>query len=96
MMSFLQDYFKDASLREFSEAMSSYTKNLSGMLSKDPAVALRAVRSELQAGNTMMMLSDEEFNQLERWYEARAEFRVAIFREDGTPFGLLHLEDMSW
>lgn len=95
-MSFLKDYLKDVSLEDFSNALTTHSKNLAGMLSRDNSVALSAMRNELWAGGTMMMLSDEEFNQIEKWYEAKEEFQVAIFRADGTPFGLLRLEDLSW
>lgn len=95
-LSFLQDYLQDCPAEDFSKTMSTYAKNLSNMTSADSKVAFQAIRNELWGGSTMMMLSDEEFKQIESWYESKEEFRAAIFREDGSPVGLLQLEDMSW
>jgi hypothetical protein len=95
-MQFLKDYINEVPIEDYNRALSEYATKLHGMVSKADAVAFRTVRDELKAGGTMMMFSVEDFEQLEKWYEAKEDFWVVVFRKDGTPFGLLHLQDLSW
>jgi len=95
-MQFLKTYINEVPIEDYNRALSDYAKNLSGMLSTVDAIAFKTVRDELKAGGTMMMFSVDDFEILEKWYEAKEDFWVVIFRKDGTPFGLLHLQDLSW
>jgi hypothetical protein len=57
---------------------------------------LPAFRGELAAGNTMMMLSSKEFDTLEAWSFAKEDFQIAIFREDGSPVGVIKSSEANW
>jgi hypothetical protein len=95
-MQFLKDYINEVPIEDYNRALSEYATKLSGMLSKVDAIAFKTMQDELKAGGTMMMFSADDFEQIEKWYETGEGFWVAVFRKDGAPFGLLHLQDLSW
>ena len=96
MLLHLVDCQHDEHPAEFAGEVIMVGTTLRNLLSKDNAVALATFRKEFGAGFTMMMFSDEEFNQVETWSKDREEFQVVIFREDGTPVGLIGGEFINW
>lgn len=96
MMEHLNACQDDEHPEEFGAEVITFGQALVDMSSKDVKRALAVFRRELRAGFTTMMLSEEEFMQLERWYDDEEEYQVAIFREDGSPVGLLVKDDLNW
>lgn len=96
MMSYLQDIFEHQLPGESGEQFISFGKNLRDMSSRTNGVALESFRNECWQGSTMMFFNDKDFKQIEDWYETKTDFQVAVFWNDGTPVGLLQLEDLAW
>ena len=96
MMEHLNARQDDEHPEEFAGDVIAFGQAIIDMSSKDTKRALTAFRRELRAGFTMMMLGDEEFMQIERWYDDEEAYQVAIFKTDGTPVGLLAKDDVSW
>jgi hypothetical protein len=81
---------------EFAEDVISFGSTLKSLCSKNNEVALAYFRQEMGAGFTLMMVPDEEFEKMEQLYKAGEDYQVALFREDGSPIGLLQKRDMTW
>jgi hypothetical protein len=96
MMDFLNDTQGDNNFSEFAEDLIRLGRTIIKLSSKDPSVALDAFRTELGCGNTMMMFRSNQFDQLEVWSKANEDFRVVIFREDGSPVGIVEKKDINW
>ena len=96
MLQHLVDCQHDEHPTEFAYEVIQFGTTLRNLLSNDNALALATFRKEFGAGFTMMMFSDEEFNQIETWSKDREDFQVIIFREDGTPVGLIGSEFINW
>jgi hypothetical protein len=58
--------------------------------------SLATFRNHFRNGSTMMFLDDKSFDQLETWHNEGAEFRIALFKEDGSPVGIVEQKDITW
>lgn len=96
MMDFLNDTQGDNDFSEFAEDLIRLGKTIINLSSKDSSVALSTFRSELGCGHTMMMFSNKEFDQLEAWSKADEDFRIVIFRTNGSPVGIVEKIDINW
>lgn len=96
MMDFLNDTQGDQYVKDFADDLITLGRTLQALSSRDPRVALPAFRGELAAGNTMMMLSNEEFHKVEAWSFAKEDFQIVIFREDGSPVGVIKSSEANW
>lgn len=96
MLQHLTDCQHDEHPAVFAGDVVQFGRTLGNLVSKDNGIALCAFRQEFGAGFTMMMFSDEEFNQIETWSNNKEDFQVVIFREDGTPVGLIGSEFINW
>ena len=96
MMDFLNDTQGDQSVEDFARDLINLGRTLSNLSSKIPSTSLIAFKDELAAGYTMTMLSGKEFDQLEAWSVAGEDFQIAIFREDGSPVGVVQKKETSW
>ena len=96
MMDFLNDTQGDQCVNDFARDLIRLGRTLQELSSCDARVALPAFRGELAAGNTMMMLSNEEFHTLEAWSFAKEDFQIAIFRGDGSPVGVIKSSEANW
>ena len=96
MMDFLNDTQGDLSIDDFAEDLIRLGKTLQALDSPFSQVALPAFKGEFSAGSTIMMLSSKEFDQLEAWSVAEEDFQIAIFREDGSPVGVIKKSETNW
>jgi hypothetical protein len=96
MMDFLNDTQGDNDVSEFAEDLIDLGKTLIALSSNIPSVALSTFRAELGRGHTMMMFGNKEFDQLEAWSKAEEDFRIVIFRTDGSPVGIVEKKDINW
>jgi hypothetical protein len=81
---------------EFANELIQFGTTLKNLSSSNNDTALNTFRQEFGAGFTMMMVNDEEFNQLEAWSRSKEEFRVALFREDGSAVGIVTDKFLNW
>lgn len=81
---------------DFANDLIEFGTTLKALCSTNNHTALEAFRQEFGVGYTMMMLDDEESKQLEAWSEAKEEFRVALFREDGSAVGIVSDKFLNW
>ena len=96
MMDFLNDTQGDNDFSEFAKDLIDLGKTLIALSSNIPSVALSTFRAELGLGHTIMMFGNKEFDQLEAWNKAEEDFRIVIFREDGSPVGIVEKKDINW
>lgn len=96
MMAFLNDTQGDLSVEDFTRNLINLGRTLSNLCSKIPSTSLIAFKDELATGYIMTMLSGEEFDQLVAWSRAGEDFQIEIFREDGTPVGVVQKKETSW
>ena len=96
MMDFLNDTQGDQSVVDFADDLILLGKRLQGLSSPIPSVALTSFRGELAAGNTMMMFDSKDFDTLEAWSKDDLDFQIVIFREDGSPVGLIKKSEANW
>jgi len=96
MMDFLNDTQGDNDVSEFAEDLIDLGKTLIALSSNIPSVALSTFRAELRRGHTLMMFGNKEFDQLEAWSKAKEDFRIVIFRTDGSPVGIVENKDINW
>jgi len=96
MMDFLNDTQGDKSVEDFARDLVDLSRAIQNLSSKAFNTALIAFKDELAAGYTMMMFDHEEFDQLEAWSAAGEDFQIAIFREDGSPVGVVQKKETSW
>lgn len=80
---------------EFAKDLEQFGRDLQ-ILCGAPSVALPAFRSQFGCGSTMMMLSDEQCTQLENWHTNNEEFRIAIFKQDGSAVGIVEQKNICW
>lgn len=71
-------------------------KDLQGLLSPESKVAYDAFLYQFKSGGTMMLVSNEDADQLEKWENDNDDFSIAVFRPDGTPVGLYTKADIAW
>lgn len=93
MLEFLMSHQDDVSTREFADDLHTFSFTLKRMTSNHSE--LETIRAEARAGHTMMMLP-EHFETLERWDRNDEDYRVAMFRENGAPVGVLNKTDLVW
>ena len=96
MMDFLNDTQEDQSVEDFTRVLLDLSRALQNLSSKVSNTALIAFKDELAAGYTMMMFDSKEFDQLEAWSAAGEDFQIVIFREDGSPVGIVQKKETSW
>jgi hypothetical protein len=96
MMDFLNDTQGDQCVEDFADDLMTLAKTLKNLSSPISDVALKAFKSELAAGYTMMMFSNKEFDTLEAWSKDDEDFQIAIFRENGTAVGLVKKSETNW
>jgi len=71
-------------------------KDLQGLLSVESKVAYEAFLYQFKSGGTMMLVSNEDADRLEKWNDDNEEFSIAVFKPNGTPVGLYSKEDIAW
>lgn len=71
-------------------------KDLLGLLSSESKVAYEAFLYQFKSGGTMMLVSNEDSDLLEKWENDNEDFSIAVFRPDGTPVGLYTKADIAW
>ena len=71
-------------------------KDLLGLVSTDSKVAYEAFLYQFKSGGTMMLVSNEDADLLEKWDNENEDFSIAVFRPDGTPVGLYTKADIAW
>jgi len=96
MMDFLNDTQGDQSVEDFARDLLNLSRVLQNLSSKVSNTALIAFKDELAAGYTMMMFDSKEFDQLEAWSAAEEDFQIVIFREDGSPVGVVQKKETNW
>lgn len=96
MLQHLFDCQNDDNTAEFGADLIQFGTTLRNLTSTNNAQALSTFRTEFSAGFTMMMLSDEEFIQLEQWSSEKEDFQFVLFREDGSPVGVINGEFINW
>lgn len=79
--------------KEFAVDLQNLGNDILGMLSP---MALSTFRSLFQQGSTMMMLSPDDFDQVEQWNRDHQDFRIAIFKQDGYPVGIVGSEFVNY
>jgi hypothetical protein len=70
--------------------------DLKNFLSPDNRIALNTFRDHFRTGSTMTLVDPEAFDQLEAWDNNNEDFRIAIFREDGSAVGIVPQENICW
>jgi len=96
MMDFLNDTQGDDSVEVFAADLIALGERLRDLSSSIPNVALKGFRKGLAAGYTMMMFDSKDFDQLEAWSKENEDFRIAIFREDGSAVGIIKKDEVTW
>lgn len=96
MLEFFNTHQEETSIEEFAADISDYASRLKSLVSSDNSICLRALRREFRDGFTTMMLKCEDFDQIEKWADAKEDFHVVICREDGSAVGVLQLDDFNW
>ena len=71
-------------------------KDLQGLLSPSSQVAYEAFLYQFKSGGTMMLVSNEDADLLEKWENDDEDFSIAVFKPDGTPVGLYTAADIAW
>lgn len=70
--------------------------DLKNFLSSDNRIALDTFWDHFRTGSTMTLLEPEDFDRLEAWEANNEDFRIAIFREDGSAIGIVPQESICW
>lgn len=83
-------------LNEFACDLETFSHTLRGLSNNNTVTALNTFKREFKSGSTLMLLADKDFNCLEKWNELKEDFQIAIFKDDGTPVGVVHMENISW
>jgi hypothetical protein len=96
MLQHLFDCQNDDHTAEFGADLIQFGTTLKNFTSPNNSQVLSAFRTEFGAGFTMMMLSDEEFSQLEDWSCKKEDFQLVLFREDGSPVGVINGDYINW
>ena len=81
---------------EFIEEVGNLSNTLKVLSSKNGTEAWVKFKYMFSTGETMMLLSGSDFEQLEKWYEANEDFRIIIFREDESVVGMIKKESITW
>lgn len=94
-MEFLMAHQDDYNMSEFADDLMDIARDLQQMSTCSINEQLTVFRQAFRDGFTMMMMP-EEFDRLETWSRSEQEFRVALFREDGTAIGVIKHTDICW
>lgn len=95
MMEFIECHREDQSMGEHADDLINVARDLQQMSSEDNNMCLRGFKRAFRDGFTMMMLP-HEFDRLETWSRNDEDFRVALFRTDGTAVGIVNKHEISW
>lgn len=66
------------------------------LISEDNVICFDKFREMFKAGFTMNLLKADEFEQIDIWVHNSEQFQIAIFRNDGTPVGVVPGDSVSY
>ena len=79
---------------EFANDLGKLAADLKGMSSWD---ALKTFKELFRTGCTMMLLSSNDFEVLDKWSENDEDFQLVILREsDGSAVGVIQKDGLCW
>ena len=95
IVEYLESHNEDVTINEYADDLATLSYTLKQMTSKDPLMQLYAFRKVTREGYTMVMFPIE-IETLEQLSKDGEDFRVALFREDGSPVGIINKHELHW
>lgn len=96
MLEYINSHQDEVSVEEHADDLMNLAFALKRLTSRDVGVQLSALRKEFSEGYTMMMMDPEHFDSLETWSIDGEDYRVVVFRADGSPVGVINKSEMTW
>ena len=95
-MEHIKDIRNEVDIREYAQELKQLGEDIQDMLSDNLEVSRLSFLDAFRSGFTISILSEEEFQLLEKWSANDEEFQVSVFTENGKPVGLFNQDIVQW
>jgi hypothetical protein len=95
MMEYLDDTFDGLHVENLADDLMDLATRLRKLTSLNDSTALQAFRAEFKE-SIANFVSMDTLKELEKYERTGEEYRIALFRENGTPLGLVFMDSINW
>jgi hypothetical protein len=95
MMEYLDDTFDGLHVENLADDLMDLGTRLRRLTSLSDSTALLAFRTEFKE-SIANFVSMDTLKELEKYERTGEEFQIALFRENGSPLGLVFMDSINW